>query len=26
MGMAPDDRDELLDYLSMAARNLQNAH
>ena len=26
MGMAPDDRTELLDYLSMAARNLQNAH
>ena len=25
MGMAPADRDELLDYLSMAARNLQNA-
>ena len=26
MGMAPDDRTELLDYLSMAARSLQNAH
>ena len=26
MGMATDDRAELLDYLSMAARNLQNAH
>ena len=26
MGMAPDDRAELLDYLSMAARSLQNAH
>ena len=26
MDMAPDDRTELLDYLSMAARNLQNAH
>ena len=26
MGMAPDERAELLDYLSMAARNLQNAH
>jgi hemoglobin len=25
MGMAPDDRTELLDYLSMAARSLQNA-
>ena len=26
MGMAADDRAELLDYLSMAARSLQNAH
>jgi len=26
MGMAPDERAQLLDYLSMAARNLQNAH
>jgi hemoglobin len=26
MGMAADDRNELLDYLSMAARSLQNAH
>jgi hemoglobin len=26
MDMAPEDRDELLDYLSMAARSLQNAH
>ncbi len=26
MEMAPDDRTELLDYLSMAARSLQNAH
>ena len=25
MGMAPDDRAELLDYLSMAARSMQNA-
>ncbi len=25
MGMPPDDRTELLDYLSMAAQNLQNA-
>jgi hemoglobin len=25
-GMAADDRNELLDYLSMAARSLQNAH
>ncbi len=25
MGMSPEDRAELLDYLSMAARNLQNA-
>ena len=26
MGMAPGDQAELLDYLSMAARNLRNAH
>ena len=26
MGMGDDDRTELLDYLSMAARSLQNAH
>ena len=26
MGMDDDDRTELLDYLSMAARSLQNAH
>ncbi len=26
MDMAPEDRDELMDYLSMAARTLQNAH
>ena len=26
MGMTPDDRTELLDYLEMAARSLQNAH
>jgi hemoglobin len=26
MGMGADDRTELLDYLSMAARSLQNAH
>lgn len=26
MGLAADDRTELLDYLSMAARSLQNAH
>ncbi len=26
MDMTPDDRTELLDYLSMAAHNLQNAH
>ena len=26
MGMDPGDRAELLDYLSMAARSLQNAH
>ena len=26
MGMSPDDRTELIDYLAMAARSLQNAH
>ena len=26
MGMTPDDRAELLDYLSMVARSLQNTH
>ena len=26
MDMAPDDRTELVEYLSMAARSLQNAH
>jgi hemoglobin len=26
MDMTPDDRTELLDYLAMAARSLQNAH
>ena len=26
MDMTPDDRTELVDYLSMAARSLQNAH
>jgi truncated hemoglobin YjbI len=26
MGMTPDDRAELIDYLAIAARSLQNAH